>query len=1651
MEQEQSLPTGGGAATQGGINFQNRVAAWVCVNILTERPALPIGPEGAAAYARFETAEPIDDILVGAASGGHAFVQAKRTLTLSTAEESDLASAVDQFVRQYVSVGSVPDTRPWRSRPLDSSKDRFVLATTSESSAPIRVDLAAVLDRIQGLTAGQPLADAATSADQRKALETLTAHVRRSWRRVTDAEPTNSDVQAICSLMHVITLDVEANGTAEREALALLETRVLENPQQSGAAWSAILQLVADLSQNRSGTNEAGLRAALEKAGIRLKGAPRYEKDITRLRNHARETLRYLSHNSRIIVGETEVRVRRHAVDAIRSASESDSLVVVGWPGAGKSGVFHDFAESRLDEGRDIVFIAVDQIAATSLGELRNEIGLEHELIEVLQHWPSGQAGILVIDALDAARGDPASAALLNLIRAVANSGTRWHVVASIRKYDLRYSPGLRELFRGGFDPALPTGLQDPEFAILRHVNVPLFTDEELDEVRRQALALDALLRIAPPVLHDLLRVPFNLRIMAEILESGVDVNDLKPIRTQSELLNRYWAYRVTGTAGGDLPERVLKRVCMSMIEARRLRTERQRAVEPGTSEALQQLLSGQVLVEWQPSSDAPPQRQQLAFSHNILFDFAVSQLFLPWEPTEFARVLAHDPDLILMVRPSIVMRFQQLWDTDRQAFWTLLFGLCSDAQIPPVGKVIGAAVLGQSARVLQDFDPLVQALSNTGAERTAAETAFRHLVGALTAGPVTAFAGNDAGPYCELLRVVTQGPNEFVAGYAATLLREVLNQRSALTRAQLQAAGKAARNLLTFAWAQESRNSWLVTNVLRNVCATFHTDPSESAAILRRAIEPEHLSKFGYEEMHWVTRDLEEIELIDPELVADIYAAVFNYDEPSIESTDMSTSRIMPLTSNRRQDYEHSEWQLAQNYPRFFQRSPLAAARAMVRAIDGYVAREHRSVSSTPTTEQFEVNDIQASFSPDYSYIWGEGASARDNEVQILNSFFHQVEEMLHKPGNTEIVEQILDLLIREAKQAIIWARLLRLGALHPAEFGVRLQSLAWTVPLLRSMDTEDEAGDFVSAIFPLLAPPERERIERTILSFPDGKEDKEKEIAERDRAKLLGRLSPDDLVTAEAKRLLEELQAANSVPAPESSRPRFQFSAVEMTESRWVQDVLGVSPEKESHKKFLEVRRPVDEFQSRHSNQAPTMAEGATILPHLEALHGALHTVGGEVDQKLINMGCGTLAAACKLVAGIEKLSCETPLGRFVRSVLLELSEHPEPEHDPERDAKFDEHPSWGAPIARIEAAEGLMPLARHSSCCDAEVLQAIEQLVADPAPQVRYQIAMRLTLLYETARETMWKIIENRIGPETSNAVLNGLAYSLNGLAGPHPDRATELSRRIFERLQGRGADEPKETCIHTLVGLYVWRNHGASKEIVYNLIHDLRGNHRELSTVLSDLRSTLTQGSTEPPSADDSAVRARAVDLFHAITSAACDAFSSLIARAKTAEWSASDAETLKEIARLADHAATELYFASGVFVNGQQQTTISRAQQERFYRELTPTIDRLSAIGIASAVHRLIEMLEVFAPINPRSVFLQVAALVESGRSGGYHYESMGAEHIVRIVERYLAEYRSLLQEDAECRMALRKTLDAFVEAGWPSAQQLSYRLDEIFR
>jgi hypothetical protein len=52
--------------------------------------------------------------------------------------------------------------------------------------------------------------------------------------------------------------------------------------------------------------------------------------------------------------------------------------------------------------------------------------------------------------------------------------------------------------------------------------------------------------------------------------------------------------------------------------------------------------------------------------------------------------------------------------------------------------------------------------------------------------------------------------------------------------------------------------------------------------------------------------------------------------------------------------------------------------------------------------------------------------------------------------------------------------------------------------------------------------------------------------------------------------------------------------------------------------------------------------------------------------------------------------------------------------------------------------------------------------------------------------------------------------------------------------------------------------------------------------------------------------------------------------------------------------------------------------------------------------------------------------------------------------IVKLVESILADYRESVNDDESVKNLLT-ILDAFIEAGWPEALNLVWRLDELYR
>lgn len=421
------------------------------------------------------------------------------------------------------------------------------------------------------------------------------------------------------------------------------------------------------------------------------------------------------------------------------------------------------------------------------------------------------------------------------------------------------------------------------------------------------------------------------------------------------------------------------------------------------------------------------------------------------------------------------------------------------------------------------------------------------------------------------------------------------------------------------------------------------------------------------------------------------------------------------------------------------------------------------------------------------------------------------------------------------------------------------------------------------------------------------------------------------------------------------------------------------------------------------------------------------------------------------------MERLSCEDSIGAFAQTVLLNASRHPDPVHNPEYDVHFDKSPSWGSPAVRVEAAQGLLLLARHTTCATPEVLQAIEHLSIDLVPAVRYQIAIHLNVLYRTAPELMWRIIEHLCHEESSRGVLQGLLSGpLRRLAGAYLEQVASLVKETFDRVQGgEGANEVRKLCIDIFTWFYIWRDHDMCRNIVLGLVTEPVTSLDDTQHVLRHLREPLTHGPVDPPDPQQDAIRQRAIDLITRFLHSAKDGLHHIqtaYANIPFNDWPETEQKNAQSLTRLIDYIGSEIYFASGAYGaerhgRTDDQRPFTHEEKARFYHEAGHILDELADVGLPSLAHHLLETLEAFIPSDPEGVFLRIGRVIRGGRKGGYQYESLAADLMVRLVEQYLAEYRAILRENEECRRTLLEVLDIFVQVGWPSALRLTYRLE----
>ena len=905
---------------------------------------------------------------------------------------------------------------------------------------------------------------------------------------------------------------------------------------------------------------------------------------------------------------------RERLFEELRRFVISGSGVILGPPGVGKTFLLKLYCQGLIEADVPCLFLPIDKLGANSEADLRAELGLQTDLASYLtsQDRPTEHPPVLVIDAFDAARSEFAQRFVLGLIRRLREAlGDRWRIIVSVRAYDAKKSAALQQLFPGAVDDAAP--FQDPEVSC-RHFVIQPLSDEDLAQVIETIPELPALYKAASLEFRALLRIPFNLWLVERLLSQSDARTELTSVRSEIELLNLFWRHRVQQASFATDLAVILSGITVRMVADRTLAVRVADVYPLGAGPTWDSLLSSEILELVRPDT------QRVSFSHNILFDYAVSVLLIEDQPEAACAFLADDPSRPLFLRPSVDYYFTRLWHVRPQVFWEVLWFMLRAPQthVRVYARLVPTTVMAREAREIDQFQPL---LGQLAAHNAAAPPAMLHLLQVVRG----LFKGQRDALWSAVLRQAADSLQLEFAWELATLAFDILERAQRIGRRDvLDDCAHVGHRLLQWAWFERSQGATaFLDNVggvwgVRLVCRTYAQDPESSRSLIRPILEQLSDAAFPIEYVSRLTDEVPYIWSVDPDLVVDIYAAAFSHEETSDAKTSFGTP-VLPLTSTRRQDFSMCQYHLIRHYKAFLAADATAAARAALRALNEYVARRHVVRFLNPgftiddVTERFAFSGRTALYVRDLSYSWEAGH--RDEPIEMADELFRHVEAVANA-GDVASIEGLLDLFATEVRCAFFWKRLLESGSRVPSIFAGRLFELVVADPVLKNLETLQALGTFLEAAYSYFNADQRVVVERRVLGLVNGTaDDKDAEWRTHRRNRLLSQLPRELLATDEAKHIRQEFEEQSGLV---ENRPlvRFETGWGADSEEQWLRDE-GADPSRQENKTLLEATKAVEQFSSEWRNRRPAAEAVVAIVPELRSAFQAVTEITGA-DEK-------------------------------------------------------------------------------------------------------------------------------------------------------------------------------------------------------------------------------------------------------------------------------------------------------------------------------------------------------------------------------------------------------------------------------------------------
>lgn len=1303
--------------------------------------------------------------------------------------------------------------------------------------------------------------------------------------------------------------------------------------------------------------------------------------------------------------------------------SQGGSGLVVGNPGVGKSYLLSQLKNHFLNSGIVCFLLKIDNLSEATDSAIQNELGLPEPWIEMFKKIEviEGQKALLIFDTFDAARNEDFKKAILDQIRKTKKElATKWNILVSVRTYDAQKSQQLIQLFPYSEDFA--------DFTNCRKCTVPMLMNAEVQVSISGDERFKNFYAGTNPSFREILRVPFFLRLADIVLHEAqeVELEEIKQFKSETQLLKRYWDLKVKGITDAFLAEQLLITLTSTLVEKKALSVAKKEFSIPDKAEAAvyYYLRSEKVLEEVSIGGS------RIAFGHNILFDYAVSLLYLTSETASVIRFIKEDNSRPFFLRPSFLYFFSQLWYEDRALFWKFY---CRFFEQPEkvfqlLVRLVLMGVIASEFTSQDDLKPLTTAPQPTRKE------VIRNLLQSLR------FIRQSTSTQDVQLLVVLSYSLDILYLWEFGFMLDRAIKEEKIVAVEVNACGVAARNFLQYILQlPNSPNKGAVDRLGANrgvelVCLTFVTDAAASRKLLQSLFPLLTTSDF---EIYYFTNLAQYANLIlphDPPFVAQIYRPLFAYEETSDAETVMGGSVIMNFRSNRRQDFENTYYNLTELFPQFLSLAPDLAIPVGMEIVNAYIIKDRKLYGADTAPHLFNYKSFECKYIHDDASLWSSSLYYH-KPTQLLSVLIDRLKKLLHENDIT-ILQRTLDLYIQHAAVGYTWKILIEFGASALPKFTDYFFDFCIEPVFFMNIDTSFEIRVLIEKGASYFSNDQIRQIEEIVFRLAN---DSEGERSERFAQRYLSCIPLAKLQLKQSKELL----AAKSTV--ENERPvTFSSYSGTLTTEEWLQE-SGVDTSTPVVAELLKGQERLSFFNNRWMNNVPVREDFEPQLRLAAQLLERVKKVITEVDEKVVARTLHEIAQTFTYsISNIEYFTPEEfeQAKEVVHYCFRYISEGDK--YQEERASASGVY----SPTARITASEALPHIAVRAKTD--EWVQLMAEAVRDKNAIVRLHVCRNLVLLRELNEDLYWSLIYERLQKE-EDAMVAATVLANTWLDEGDVAKATEVLDLAYSNEK-----------------LFSWRNSFMEKFILLAVKLWLHRSNERANEILSGAwerdefqRDVVFETFKEMRilSLGDEVFKKKYTTNVVRWTTIYLNKAAEKLKATSEAEFK-DDNKDVKAALTLIDLVIQRCYFV--LEAGGRQDQhffTIPNENREGLYKDLKPLYEKVLLISIdivqggliiGHTAHYFIKALNACLEYDPKDILAMVAKITELSQSTGYTFDSMAIREVVSLTEKLLADHRDLLTKP-DSFDNLIFLLDTYMQSGWVDALELLWKLDEIFK